>query len=107
MIAFLSSEENHESMSEALKDTKIIYKKIGEFSWRDLEIFIKEIRNMDEVDLLILDSKITQDSSDIEKAIRNYRLVREDERIIVLINDTNLAESLAEYRVYDFVFLNK
>jgi len=105
MIAILASEENHESISEALIDTKIIYEKVGEFAWRDLEIYIKEIRNMDEVDLLILDFKITQDPGDIVKAIRNYRLVREDERVIVLVNDTNLAEALAEYRVYDFVFL--
>ncbi|RUT39504.1 hypothetical protein EJP82_26090 [Paenibacillus anaericanus] len=104
MIAVLVSETYREQVNEALIGTKVIYEHYGKLTWTDLELCIQRIRNMDEVDLLILDTNITGQPQDIVKAVKNYRLVREYERVLVIIpDDMELAESLAALQVYDFV----
>lgn len=106
MIAVIASEPNREQIEKALIGTQVLYKKFGKLTWTDLELCIAQIRNMDEIDLLIMDANVTNQVQDIVKAVKNYRIVREDERVLVIIpDDMVLAESLAAHQVYDFVVI--
>jgi len=107
MIAVIGSSKYQKELSEALIGMNVIFENYGDLTKVGLEMCIKKVRNMEEIDLLILDSTVTGHVDEMLTAVKNYRLVREDERIIMLIpEDMSLAESFAEYQVYDFVLLS-
>lgn len=107
LIAIIARKALQDEIQKALEETSIIYEKYDdELQLVDLELEIKKIRNMDEVDLLILDAGATTNPKDAIVAIKNYRIVRENERILVILpkgQDMSLGENISKFQVYDFV----
>ncbi|OAB28411.1 hypothetical protein [Paenibacillus macquariensis] len=103
MIAIVVREEIESVVRKSLDGLHILYEKIGFLSLDEMQLTIKEIRSMDEIGLFILDEKVCADPKDILTAIKNYRFVREEERVLVIIDDKGNAPAYADLGIYDFV----